>query len=98
MIVVQDVYKRYQTAHGPGPWVLEGVNFTIPPRTNVGLIGGNGAGKSTLLRLIGGIDQPTRGAYRTPLSRIMADGSGRRLAECTVRPTECEIRVPHPRS
>jgi capsular polysaccharide transport system ATP-binding protein len=61
MIVVEDVYKRYQTDHGPGPWVLKGISLTIPPRTNVGLIGANGAGKSTLLRLIGGIDEPTRG-------------------------------------
>jgi len=61
MIVVEDVHKRYQTDHGPGKWVLQGVSFTIPPRTNVGLVGRNGAGKSTMLRLIGGVDQPTRG-------------------------------------
>ena len=61
MILVQEVFKRYQTAHGPGPWVLKGVNLRIPPRTGVALIGANGAGKSTLLRLIGGTDQPTRG-------------------------------------
>lgn len=76
MIVVEDVYKRYQTAHGPGPWVLRGVSFTIPPRTNVGLIGANGAGKSTLLRLIGGVDQPTRGRVerRCRVSWPMASG------------------------
>ncbi len=61
MIVVQNVYKRYQTDHGAGPWVLRGINFTIPAKTSVGLIGRNGAGKSTLLRLIGGIDQPSKG-------------------------------------
>jgi capsular polysaccharide transport system ATP-binding protein len=61
MIIVEDVHKRYQTVHGPGKWVLRGVNLTIPTGVNVGLIGRNGAGKSTLLRLIGGIDQPTRG-------------------------------------
>jgi len=61
MILVEDVYKRYLTDHGAGDWVLKGVNFTIPPKTNVGLVGRNGAGKSTLLRLIGGIDEPTRG-------------------------------------
>lgn len=61
MIVVDDVYKRYQTDRGPGKWVLQGVSFTIPPRLNVGLIGCNGAGKSTLLRLIGGVDTPSRG-------------------------------------
>lgn len=62
MIVVNDVYKRYQTPFGPGKWVLEGVSFTIPEKVNVGLIGGNGAGKSTLLRLIGGMDHPSRGS------------------------------------
>lgn len=61
MIIVNDVHKRYQTDHGPGKWVLRGVSFTIPPKTNVGLVGRNGAGKSTMLRLIGGVDQPTRG-------------------------------------
>lgn len=61
MILVEDVYKRYQTLHGPGPWVLKGVNLAIPPKVNVGLVGRNGAGKSTLLRLIGGIDRPNRG-------------------------------------
>lgn len=62
MIVVRDVHKRYITDHGVGPWVLSGVNFTIPSKVSVGLIGGNGAGKSTLLRLIGGVDHPSRGA------------------------------------
>lgn len=61
MIIVEDVHKRYQTPHGPGKWVLQGVSFTIPPRLNVGLVGRNGAGKSTLLRMIGGVDQPTKG-------------------------------------
>lgn len=61
MIVIDDVHKRYQTDHGPSKWILQGVSLTIPPNTNVGLVGKNGAGKSTLLRIIGGVDQPTRG-------------------------------------
>lgn len=61
MIIVDDVHKRYQTENGPGKWVLQGVSLTIPSKTNVGLVGCNGAGKSTMLRLIGGVDQPTRG-------------------------------------
>lgn len=61
MIIVDDVHKRYQTENGRGQWVLQGVSFTIPAKTNVGLVGRNGAGKSTMLRLIGGVDQPTRG-------------------------------------
>ena len=61
MIVVEDVHKRYQTDHGPGKWVLQGVSLTIPPKLGVGLVGRNGAGKSTLLRLVGGVDLPNRG-------------------------------------
>lgn len=61
MIIVHDVHKRYKTEHGPGKWVLQGVDLTIPRNLNVGLIGPNGAGKSTLLRLIGGVDHPSKG-------------------------------------
>jgi capsular polysaccharide transport system ATP-binding protein len=61
MIIVEDIHKRYQTAHGAGKWVLQGVSFTIPPKLSVGLIGANGAGKSTLLRIVGGVDHPNKG-------------------------------------
>ncbi len=61
MIVIEDVYKRYKTDHGPGKWILQGVNLTIPRNVYVGLIGSNGAGKSTLLRIICGIDHPNKG-------------------------------------
>ena len=61
MIIVDNVHKRYMTAHGAGKWVLRGVSFTIPPKTSVGVVGRNGAGKSTLLRLLGGTDTPTKG-------------------------------------
>jgi capsular polysaccharide transport system ATP-binding protein len=78
MIIVDDVYKRYQCDHGTGKWVLQGVTFTIPPKMNVGLIGRNGAGKSTLLNLIGGIDRPTRGRVerRCRVSWPMGFGGG----------------------
>jgi capsular polysaccharide transport system ATP-binding protein len=61
MILLEDVYKRYRTPNGVGKWVLSGISLTIPKNCNVGLIGANGAGKSTLLRLIGGIDEPSKG-------------------------------------
>lgn len=78
MIVVEDLYKRYRTSHGPGRWVLKGITLTIPSRRSVGLVGANGAGKSTLLRLIGGIDQPNKGKVQRycSVSWPMGLGSG----------------------
>jgi capsular polysaccharide transport system ATP-binding protein len=61
MITVENLHKRYRTPTGMGKWVLKGLTFTIPANTNVGIIGGNGAGKSTLLRILGGVDQPSKG-------------------------------------
>jgi capsular polysaccharide transport system ATP-binding protein len=61
MIVVNNVHKRYFTPNGVGKWVLKGITFTIPPKVSVGLVGSNGAGKSTLLRIIGGVDEATKG-------------------------------------
>ena len=78
MIWVEDVYKRYRTRGGSGKWVLKGISFHIPPNLNVGLLGRNGAGKSTLLRIIGGVDQPTRGRVerRCRVSWPMGYGGG----------------------
>jgi capsular polysaccharide transport system ATP-binding protein len=61
MISVEKVSKRYSTPKGWGNWVLQDVNFEIPAGRSVGVIGLNGAGKTTLLRMIGGIDQPSKG-------------------------------------
>lgn len=76
MIRVQDVHKRYMTDHGPGPWVLQGVNLELPAKVNVGLIGGNGAGKSTLLRIIGGVDQANKGRVQRQCSVSWPMGFG----------------------
>lgn len=76
MIQVQNVHKRYMTDHGPGPWVLQGVNLELPAKVNVGLIGANGAGKSTLLRIIGGVDQANKGSVERQCSVSWPMGFG----------------------
>lgn len=40
---------------------LENVDFTVEPRTIVGLVGDNGAGKSTLIKIISGVHAATKG-------------------------------------
>lgn len=104
MIAVDDVHKRYMTEHGAGKWVLKGVSFTIPPKLNVGLIGANGAGKSTLLRIIGGVDQPTKGSVERHcrVSWPMGFGgglqgslTGRQNAKFVCRIHGFEDQIPH---
>jgi ATP-binding cassette subfamily B protein len=58
-IELRDVWFRY----GDGlPWVLRGVNLTIPSGTALALVGLNGAGKSTLVKLLCRFYDPTRGS------------------------------------
>jgi ABC-type dipeptide/oligopeptide/nickel transport system ATPase subunit len=44
--------------------VIQGVSFTIPAGTSVGLVGESGSGKTTLLRLLLGLARPGSGSIR----------------------------------
>ena len=50
------------------PWVLDGVNLTIPKGARVGFVGTTGSGKSTALDLLMGLLEPTQG-------EILVDGA-----------------------
>ncbi len=58
-IELRDVWFRYSEDH---PWVLRGVNLTIPHGSAVALVGLNGAGKSSIVKLICRLYDPTRGS------------------------------------
>ncbi|MFI6817780.1 ABC transporter ATP-binding protein [Nonomuraea sp. NPDC050328] len=60
-IELRDVWFRYDDNH---PWVLRGVDLTIPHGSSVALVGLNGAGKSTLIKLLCRFYDPTRGSIR----------------------------------
>ncbi|MEV6968020.1 ABC transporter ATP-binding protein [Hamadaea sp. NPDC051192] len=57
-IVLRDVWFRYSDDH---PWILRGVDLTIPHGYAVALVGLNGAGKTTLVKLLCRMYDPTRG-------------------------------------
>lgn len=61
MITLCNLYKEYPTRKGSHQ-VLNDVSLSIAPGEKVGILGRNGSGKSTLVRLIGGVEQPTRGS------------------------------------
>ena len=46
-----------------GPWVLDGLNLTIPQGARVGFVGSTGSGKSTTLDLLMGLLMPTEGEF-----------------------------------
>jgi ATP-binding cassette subfamily B protein len=57
-IELHDVWFRY----GPNrPWVLSGVDLTIPSGRSLALVGLNGSGKSTIVKLICRLYDPTKG-------------------------------------
>lgn len=43
------------------PWVLDGINLTIPKGARIGFVGSTGSGKSTTLDLLMGLLMPTEG-------------------------------------
>src|SRR4029077_18896714 len=47
-----------------GVLAVDGVSFSVPAGTIVGVIGPNGAGKSTVIGMIGGAIVPTSGSIR----------------------------------
>jgi ABC-type multidrug transport system fused ATPase/permease subunit len=71
-ILFENVYFRYSS---DGPWVLDGLNLTIPKGARVGFVGSTGSGKSTTLDLLMGLLFPTEG-------KLLVDGqniSGNRI-------------------
>ncbi|MFF4951431.1 ABC transporter ATP-binding protein [Streptomyces chattanoogensis] len=58
-IEFRDVWFRYSAEQ---PWIVRGLNLTIPYGQTLGLIGRNGAGKSTLIKLLCRMYDPDRGS------------------------------------
>lgn len=63
MLTVSNLHKSYPEAHGALD-VLRGVEFVAGEGQIIAVTGASGSGKSTLLNLLGGLDNPDRGAIR----------------------------------
>jgi len=54
--------RRLRFRYAPdGPWVIDGVDLTIPTGARIGFVGSTGSGKSTLMDLVMGLLEPTEG-------------------------------------
>lgn len=63
IISVEHVYKSVTDSTGTLD-ILRDIDFTVPVRQTVAIVGASGSGKSTLLSIIAGLDTPTRGTVR----------------------------------
>ncbi len=60
IISVAHVYKSVTDSTGTLD-ILRDIDFSVPARQSVAIVGASGSGKSTLLSIIAGLDTPTRG-------------------------------------
>jgi ATP-binding cassette subfamily B protein len=63
---------RFRYTSG-GPWVLNGLNLTIPKGARVGFVGSTGSGKSTTLDLLMGLLTPTEGDLLVDGQRLIGN-------------------------
>ena len=63
IVEVQHLDKDVQDAQGPLR-ILDDIDFQLPRRQSVAIVGASGSGKSTLLSILAGLDVPTRGTVR----------------------------------
>jgi putative ABC transport system ATP-binding protein len=63
MIAVEHVFKSVTDSTGTLD-ILRDIDFVLPQRQTVAIVGASGSGKSTLLSIMAGLDTPSRGTVR----------------------------------
>jgi putative ABC transport system ATP-binding protein len=63
IIAVEHVTKQVSDSTGTLT-ILHDIDFTLPARQSVAIVGASGSGKSTLLSIVAGLDVPTSGTVR----------------------------------
>ena len=68
MIRVTGLRKRFGNSE-----ILKGIDFEVPPKTVLGVIGASGSGKSTLLRCLNGLETINGGSVECDNVRLEAN-------------------------
>lgn len=63
ILAVEHVYKSVTDSTGTLD-ILRDIDFSVPVRQTVAIVGASGSGKSTLLSIMAGLDTPTQGTVR----------------------------------
>ena len=71
IIAVEKLTKQVRDSTGTLT-ILHEIDFSLPPRQSVAIVGASGSGKSTLLSLIAGLDTPTTGTVTLAGSNLFS--------------------------
>lgn len=77
MISIEHLDKTFTTAQGKDHAALLDIDLHIPNGQFVSILGPSGCGKSTLLYIVGGFEQPTRGAVKVDGRLVTQPGPDR---------------------
>ena len=79
IIAVERITKQVQDSTGTLT-ILHEIDFSLPARQSVAIVGASGSGKSTLLSIIAGLDTPTTGSVRLAGADLFALDEDQRAA------------------
>jgi len=79
IIAVERITKQVQDSTGTLT-ILHEIDFQLPARQSVAIVGASGSGKSTLLSIIAGLDTPTTGRVRLAGADLFALDEDQRAA------------------
>ena len=71
IIAVKRITKQVQDSTGTLT-ILHEIDFSLPARQSVAIVGASGSGKSTLLSIIAGLDTPTTGSVKLAGAELFA--------------------------
>ena len=74
MLEVDGITKHYRTKRGVVR-AVEGVSFSVRPKTTLALVGESGCGKTTIAKMILQLERPTSGAIRFEGQDVAAMGT-----------------------
>jgi putative ABC transport system ATP-binding protein len=79
IISVEHVFKSVTDSTGTLD-ILRDIDFNVPARETVAIVGASGSGKSTLLSIIAGLDVPSKGTVKLAGQDLFALGEDDRAA------------------
>jgi putative ABC transport system ATP-binding protein len=79
ILAVEHVHKSVTDSTGTLD-ILRDIDFSVPARQTVAIVGASGSGKSTLLSIMAGLDTPTRGTVRLAGQDLFALDEDQRAA------------------